>query len=143
MKYIVMLLMGVTLLWSAHIDEYAKSMGYERDYQRALIKAKKEKKPLMLVVVGDYCPWCHKFERRTLNVEPIKTDVATDMVTVIVDKKFDKEHFPESFQTPIIPVAFFINPKNEEQFYESIGYVNKKEFIETLSYVKKEFKALK
>jgi len=143
MRYILGLLISATLLFGAQIDEYATKMGFERDYKTALAKAKKAKKPLMLVVVGDYCPWCHKFERRTLNAKSIKPRLDEEVITVIVDKKFDKKSFPESFQTPIIPVAFFINPEDGNQFYESIGFVKKKEFIENLDYVQKEFKGLK
>lgn len=53
-------------LFGAHIDEFASNMGYHRDYKSALAQAKKENKVIMMVLVGDYCPWCRKFERKTL-----------------------------------------------------------------------------
>lgn len=143
MKFLLGLMVSITLMWGAQIDTYASKMGFERDYKTALEKAKAANKPLMLVIVGDYCPWCHKFERSTLNTKSIKPRLDSDVVTVIVDKKYDKTTFPEKFQTPIIPVVFFINPNDGNKFDEKLGYVKKKEFALVLDKVNTHFKGLK
>ncbi|MGB6018064.1 MAG: thioredoxin family protein [Sulfurimonadaceae bacterium] len=120
--------------------EAAKELGYHSDYNRALSIAKKEKKPLMLVVVTSYCPWCRKFERKTLASKTIAPMVKSIYIPVIVDRNKDAEMFPKKFQTPRIPTVFFVDPKDEKEYWESIGYLNKKEFSEALKDAESLFK---
>ena len=60
MKFLISLLTMFTLLSAANIDKFASEVGYQRDYDSALKLAKEQKKMLMLLVVGDYCPWSKK-----------------------------------------------------------------------------------
>ena len=112
--------------------EAAKELGYHSDYAKALTVAKKEKKPLMLVVVTSYCPWCRKFERKSLASKKVAPMVKTMFIPVIVDRNKDAEMFPKKFQTPRIPTVFFIDPKDGNKYWETIGYLNKSEFAEAL-----------
>ena len=139
MKKTLLILLFTCSLFAAEIDEYAKEMNFFRDYDLALVEAKKTDKPLMLVIVADYCPWCRKLERRTLASGEIKARLS-EVVSVIMDQKYDADRFPKMFLTPRKPTVFFINPKTGEHFYESIGYVKKDEFADSLDEVKKEFK---
>jgi thioredoxin-related protein len=139
MKKILLILLFICSLFAAEIDEYAKEMNFYRDYDLALVEAKKANKPIMLVIVADYCPWCRKLERRTLASDEIKARLH-EVVSVIMDQKYDADRFPKMFLTPRKPTVFFINPNTDEHFYESIGYVKKDEFADTLDEVKKEFK---
>lgn len=110
----------------------AQKLGYHTDYHKAVIIAKKEQKPVMLLVVTSYCPWCRKFERKTLSAETIAATVRSKFVPVIVDRNKDAENFPKKFQTPRIPTVFFVDPKDEMEFWETIGYVKKSEFADAL-----------
>ena len=112
--------------------EAAKELGYHNDYNKALSIAKKEDKPLMLVVVTSYCPWCRKFERKTLASKTISPIVKSMYIPVVVDRNKDAEMFPKKFQTPRIPTVFFVDPRDGKEYWESIGYLNKKEFAEAL-----------
>lgn len=140
MRTVLGLLIALNVIWAAQIDEYASKMGFERDYKTALAKAKKEKKPLMLIIVGDYCPWCHKFERQTLNSKAIKPRLDDEMISVIVDKKYDKNSFPEAFVAPVIPVVYFINANDGKKLHEKFGYTKKKEFAKHLDIAKQKYK---
>lgn len=139
MQKILLILLVSCSLFAAEIDEYAKEMNFFRDYDLALVEAKKTDRPLMLVIVSDYCPWCRKLERRTLSSDEIKRRL-NEVVPMIMDQKYDADRFPKMFLTPRKPTVFFINPHTGEHFYESIGYVKKDEFSDTLDEVKKEFK---
>ncbi|MDQ7066673.1 MAG: thioredoxin family protein [Sulfurimonas sp.] len=130
-KIIILLLLSLTL-FGANVDEFAKEMGFERDYNTALSKAKKENKLLMMVLGADYCPWCRKFERKTLNSSLLKSRLQTEVVTLVVDKKFDIKTFPSKFQTQFTPKVFFINPKDESIILDTTGYIKKKHFAENL-----------
>ncbi len=110
----------------------AQELGYHSDYNKALSIAKREKKPLMLVVVTSYCPWCRKFERKTLASKTVAPVIKSTYIPVIVDRNKDAESFPKQYQTPRIPTVFFIDPNDEKEYWESIGYLNIKEFSEAL-----------
>ena len=112
--------------------EAAKELGYYSDYSTAIAAAKKEDKPLMLVVVTSYCPWCRKFERKSLASKKVAAMVKTMFIPVIVDRNKDAESFPEKFQTPRIPTVFFVDPKDGKEYWETIGYLSKGEFAEAL-----------
>ncbi|MDD2790440.1 MAG: thioredoxin family protein [Sulfurimonas sp.] len=119
-------------LFGAEIDEFSTTMGYYREYDQALAVAKKENKPLMLVMVGDYCPWCRKFERKTLQREAVALKVNANFVSLVVDRNLDKDKYPARYYAKRIPTVYFINPSNEETLFESLGYVKKDEFMGTL-----------
>lgn len=135
MKLFISLLLISLTLWSANLDDFASEQGYYRDYDTALAVAKKEQKVLMLVMVADYCPWCRKLERKTLSAPAVSSKIKAHFVPVIVDRNLDKAHYPKAYDTPRIPVAFFISPKSETLLYESIAYVKKKDFLPVLDEV--------
>ena len=143
MKKLFIFFLLSTLLFGAHIDDFAKDMNFQRDYNTALLKAKKENKVLMMVLSADYCPWCRKFEHRTLNSKLVKPRLDTEIVSLVVDKKFDVNTFPEKFKTQYTPRVFFINPKNGDILEERAGYIKKKDFADTLDNVAKLYKASK
>jgi len=129
MKIVLILLTVLSLCWSAQIDEFASEVTYERDYQVALKKAKDENKPLMLVLVGDYCPWCKKFERKTLKSSEVRAEVQKNFVGLVMDKYKDKGSYPKGFYAPVIPAVYFIDPKNEKSVLETVAYMKKREFL--------------
>jgi thioredoxin-related protein len=137
MKKLLLLLLLTLSLFGAKVDEFAKEMGFERDYKTALAKAQKANKPLMMVLGADYCPWCRKFERNTLSSKSIKSELDRDVITLVVDKKYDKESFPADFQTQLTPRVFFINPATQKSFYETVGYKKRSEFTQNLKEMKK------
>ena len=130
MRILSLLFIFILTLYAS--PEAAKELGYHSDYNKAMIIAKKEDKPLMLVVVTSYCPWCRKFERKSLSSKKIAPMVKSMFIPVIVDRNKDAEMFPKKFQTPRIPTVFFVDPKDGMKYWESLGYLNKTEFAEAL-----------
>jgi thioredoxin-related protein len=143
MKTFLFLFTFVFTLFGAQIDEFATNMGYLRDYDQALKVAQKENKPLMLVMVGDYCPWCRKFERKTLQREAVAMSVNKNFIALIVDRNHDKGKYPQELYAKRIPTVYFIEPKTQHTLFESLGYVKKDEFHETLNEIMSEFKSAK
>ena len=139
MKHLLTALLLTLTLFGANVDEFAAEMGFERDYKTALAKAKVENKPLMMVLGADYCPWCRKFEHKTLSAKLIKPELEK-VITLIVDKKFDIKSFPKEFQTQLTPRVFFIDPKDGKSFYETVGYVKKKVYLKNLQEMQKLYK---
>ena len=141
MKLLLTMMLMTHLLFGAHIDEFASDMDYLRDYDTAVLQAKKEHKMIMLVMVADYCPWCRKFERKTLKSSKVAIAVKENFIPVIMDRNVDKSKYPEEFYTPLIPNVFFIDPKEPDNYVEdSIGYVRKAEYSATIESALKAFK---
>ena len=140
MKTLFLLLFSLTL-FSAHIDDFAKQMNFHRDYNTALAQAKKENKVLVMVLGADYCPWCRKFENKTLNSKLVKPSLEKEVITLLVDKKFDRESFPNKFTTQYTPRVFFINPSNEDILHDTFGYIKKKDFLKDLQKAKNNLKS--
>ncbi len=140
MKKLLMIIFLALSLFGANVDEYAKEMGFERDYKTALAKAEAQNKPLMMVLGADYCPWCRKFERKVLSSKLINPYINQEVVTLVVDKKYDIETFPKEFQTNLTPRVFFINPKDGKSFYQTAGYIKKKDYLKKLQEMKKLYK---
>lgn len=132
MKQILLYILLSTSIFALEIDEFSSHMGYMRDYNTALELAKKENKPLMLVVGTDYCPWCRKFERKTLKYSEVALKVNQDFIAIIVDKNKDRGNYPNKYASPITPSVFFINPHDNSTINNSVGYIRKKDYLEKL-----------
>ena len=129
-----------TLILTLSASDTIKNLGYYADYAHAITVAKKEKKPLMLVVVTSYCPWCRKFERKTLASKAVVASVKKNYVAVIVDRNKDSGSFPQRFQTLRIPTVFFIDPKSGKEYWETMGYLNKNDYLDALVEAKELFR---
>lgn len=134
MKIIIVLLTLFNFIYAAQIDEFAAEVNYLRNYEMAIMTAKKQNKIVMLVVVGDYCPWCKKFERKTLTDSAVMAKANESFVGIIIDKYKDKGKYPQEFSAPLIPAVFFINPKDGQSVQETVAYMKPDEFMENMDY---------
>lgn len=134
MKILIILLTLFNFIYAAQIDEFAAEVNYLRNYEMAIKTAKKQNKIVMLVVVGDYCPWCKKFERKTLTDSAVMAKANESFVGIIIDKYKDKGKYPQEFSAPLIPAVFFINPKDGQSVQETVAYMKPDEFIENMDY---------
>lgn len=132
MKILITLLILFSFIYAAQIDEFAAEVNYLRDYKGAVKTAKEQNKMVMLVLVGDYCPWCKKFERKTLKAAEVMPIVNENFVAVVIDKYKDKGKYPEEFTSPMIPAVFFIEPQSQKSLLDIVAYMKKDEFIENM-----------
>ncbi len=116
--------------------EFATVAGYETDYATALKKAKKAKKPLMLLLVSNFCPWCRKFEQRVLLKKDVNERIHADYIPLILNK--ERDSFPKKFDMSFTPIVHFIDYKTEESYKSVAGYNNKEEFLYILRSFQKE-----
>lgn len=132
MKILITLLALFSLIYAAHIDEFAAEVNYLRDYDVAIKTANEQNKMVMLVVVGDYCPWCKKFERKTLQSSAVMAKANENFVTLVIDKYKDKGKYPEAFYASLIPAVFFIEPQEERSLLDTVAYMKPDEFMENM-----------
>lgn len=121
-------------LQAGSIEDFAKINGYETSYEKALAKATVENKPIMLVMVTHYCPWCRKYEKNTLTKKSVIALVSKKYVPLILNR--EKQQFPKKFDTPRIPTTFFIDAKDERLIYSEMGFKTKSGFMEMEARVK-------
>ncbi|MHC3994809.1 thioredoxin family protein [Thiomicrolovo sp. ZZH C-3] len=108
----------------------AASLEYETNFVHAVMRAKKEHKNVMLVLVANYCPWCRKFEELVLRKEDVNALVHQKYVPVILNK--EKDAFPPEFNISFTPVVHFINPETLKGYHTVAGYNSREEFIHWL-----------
>lgn len=92
-------------------------ISFERDYERAVQRAQKENRPLMIDFRAEWCSWCHRLDKTTYKdpsvVElvkgtfiAVKVDTEGDGIEVGVTRRYDVRDLPTIvFVTPSgIPV---------------------------------------
>jgi len=135
MRKLILIMLMFLSLYADDISVFAQKMGYETSYEEAVHKAKSEKKNLMFLLVTHYCPWCIKFEKKTLSSARIDKMIHEKYVPLILNRQ--KGKFPKKFDSKRIPTVFFIDPKNETLLYQSVGYKNRKDFAQELQKAEK------
>jgi len=130
MKYVLLVVVTVLSLSASDIAEFAKQMSYETNYKVALEKAKNSNKQIMFLMVTNYCPWCRKFEKRTLVKDEVNLLVQKKYIPLILNR--EKGEYPKQFYTKRVPVVMFIEPNKEKKIRESLGYKKVKAFVEEL-----------
>lgn len=136
MKKLLLILALMLTVHANNIDTFAHQMGYETVYKKALAKANAEHKGLMLVMVTHYCPWCQKFEQKSLKNKEVNTFVQKHFVALILNRELHA--FPDKFDTPRIPTTYFIDASTQKIIATNIGYRSKKSFLKFLTDVVKK-----
>ncbi|HSR74518.1 MAG TPA: thioredoxin family protein [Sulfurovum sp.] len=112
-------------------EDFASEMGYETNYQAALLRAKKEGKSLMLFMTTSYCPWCRKMENRILSQEDIDTRIKEKYIPLALN--LDKDSYPEQFaNTRFTPIIYIVNSKDETIAHKFVGYSSREAFLQVL-----------
>jgi thiol-disulfide isomerase/thioredoxin len=112
-------------------EEFAKVMQYETDYDVALAKAKKAKKPLMVFMSTSYCPWCRKLESQILAKESIDKKIHEKYIPVLLN--YDKKKFPKNLlDIRITPTLYIVNSESGKIEEKVVGYNNGSAFLHLL-----------
>ena len=107
----------------------AKPIKWHFDYEKALLKAKKQNKPMMILLRKKNCNNCQKmFEITFLNQDYIK-NLNDNYITVIATYEEENNYPIELFYTLDFPALFFISSKDESFLIDPLfGYITPKEF---------------
>ncbi len=127
MKTLLLLISLSFFLFAAPV---AQELSYFTEYEKTLQAALKADKPIMLVQVTDFCPWCKRLESRTLSQTEVKAAVSKGVIPLLLNR--DRSSYPEKFHTTRVPTIFFVKPKSEEGYWEIIGFVEKEEMLDNL-----------
>ena len=127
MKKLLLLVLLTVLTYAQSYKEFATKYKYETNYEKALERAKAEKKDILLVQVTNYCPWCRKLEKKVLAKDVVNSEIHKNYIPLIVNRE---EHtLDKRFDTPIVPVTYIISYKDDTQFKAKPGYHSKLDFL--------------
>lgn len=119
MKTLLLSLLLVCNLMAVTAEDAAWLLNAQTDFNKALKKARNEKKPmLVLIVVKDGCSWCEKMVNETMQDKKIK-DALADSVIVVADFHSD---VAKAYKAKLTPTIYFIDPKTKKSVAEQIGY---------------------
>ncbi len=104
-------------------------------YKTALESAKKEGKPLFVMLYADWCPHCNQMKKEVFS-DPTVTDFLRKNF-VCVWKNIEKEEgiiLKDKFNTKSLPTFLFIDQNNETLLYALKGESKKADFLTEANY---------
>lgn len=110
--------------------EFARALKYETDFEAAMAKGRKTDKPVMVVLVTNFCPWCRKFEEQILKRSEVNTLVHEKYVPLILNKH--KDAFPPALNLAFTPVVHFIDQHSGKSYHHFVGYSEREAFLHWL-----------
>ncbi len=110
-------LIGSGIEWSANFAE-------------AQAKAKKESKPMMVVITSEQCRWCRKLEATTLEEPAVVKRVNAQFAAVQLTR--DKSVYPKHLTAKMVPMSYFLDP-NGKVLYSMPGYWNTEDYQSILN----------
>lgn len=120
------------------IGVFGAEITWNSSYDEALLKAKKESKPLMVVITSEQCRWCRKLESTTLQDEEIVARINTKFQAVNVTK--DKSTYPKNLTAKMVPMSYFIDPSNGKVLYSIPGYWGSEDYSSILDDALRKYK---
>jgi thioredoxin-related protein len=98
---------------------FSGEIAWNDTYEQAQAKAKKESKPLMVLITSEQCRWCRKFEATTLQDEDVISKLNAKFVSVHVTR--DKSIYPKNLSAKMVPMHYFLNGEGKV-IYSIPGY---------------------
>lgn len=131
MKKLLLLVFMAVYILGADIN-------WNTSYDQALSKAKKENKPLMVLITSEQCRWCRKLENTTLQDESIVNRINGNFQVVNVTK--DKSNYPKNLTAKMVPMSYFLDPKTGKVLYSIPGYWESEDYNSILDDALQKFK---
>lgn len=120
------------------IGVFGAEIAWNSSYDTALAKAKKESKPLMVLITSEECRWCRKLESTTLQDKEIISRINAKFQAVNVTK--DKSIYPKNLTAKMVPTSYFIDPANGKVIYSIPGYWDSEDYNSILDDALRKYK---
>lgn len=131
MRFLFILFFAVTF---QTIDSQNQFVPVDIPYKTALETAKKEGKPLFVMLYADWCPHCNLMKSEVLSDQAVKDFLSKNYVATY--KNIEKEEgiaLKTKFNTKSLPTFLFLDA-NENLIYALKGEMKKAEFLNELNY---------
>lgn len=120
------------------VSVFASEINWNSSYDQALEQAKKENKPLMVLITSEQCRWCRKLENTTLKDESIINHINGKFQAVNVIR--DKSVYPKILSAKMVPMSYFIDPKTGKVLSSIPGYWESEDYNSILDEALQKFK---
>jgi thiol:disulfide interchange protein len=100
---------------------------YNLEYEKALAKAKKEKKVVMVAFYADWCQPCKNLSAKTFPNEKVQQFLKTKTIAIMVNIGTNKE-LTAKFKVEAIPYLAFIDGDGKE-VGRLVGYCTAESFL--------------
>lgn len=129
MKTMLGLALGVFFTISSHAEiTFLRSRLSE-----AITKAEKEKKPVMIDFITDWCRWCDTLDARTYSDEQVAAYVNGHLVPIKIDaEKGEGIDIAKKYGVAAYPTIIFIRADGDE-IDRLLGYVPAKPFLKAVT----------
>lgn len=117
---------------------FGAEITWNSSYDQALLKAKKEGKPLMVLITSEQCRWCRKLESTTLQDDEIVSRINSAFQAVNVIK--DKSIYPKNLSAKMVPMSYFLDPKTGKVLYSIPGYWGAEDYNSILDDALRKYK---
>lgn len=106
---------------------------FETNVQKAMARAAKEKKPIMMDVFTDWCGWCHKLDADVYSRDDVTKAVNAGFVPLKINPEASKANadFVNKYKVNGYPTILYIDAKGKE-IYRTVGYVPGPDFLKEL-----------
>ncbi len=132
----IFLLAVLLVTWS-----FGAEIVWNNSYDQALTKAKKEGKPLMVLITSEQCRWCRKLESTTLQDDEIVSRICSSFQAVNVTK--DKSIYPKNLTAKMVPMSYFLDPSTGKVLYSIPGYWGSEDYNSILDDALQKYKKIK
>ncbi|MEA3354384.1 MAG: thioredoxin family protein [Campylobacterota bacterium] len=127
MKRLLLYIVSLSLL---SISLSAQGLKHTTSYTEGLKDAISQKKPMVIFMYGNNCPWCSRMEKTTLSNKEVVEYLNKNFVFVALNQ--DRGGFPKKYTPKGVPTTYIVNPENERIIYTMMGYKESQKFLSRL-----------
>lgn len=109
----------IALLALLMANLFAVEIAWNDTYAQAQAKAKKESKPMLVIITTEECRWCRKLEATTLSDDEVVSKINSHFVPVHITR--DKSVYPKNLTAKMVPMSYFLDG-NGKVLYSMPGY---------------------
>jgi thioredoxin-like negative regulator of GroEL len=93
----------------------AQGVQWEKSFDKAMARAEKDDKPIMVDFWADWCGWCHRLDRTTY-VDPVVAAKAENFVTVKVNTEGGRRELEvvETYKVHNLPTILFLSSRGRQ-----------------------------
>jgi len=127
MKKLFLVIVFLTLGFSETIHH---EIDTKTSYKEALALGKAQKKDIIVFSYTDYCPWCDRMKRYTLEDFEVINLIAGEYIFASVHR--DEGDLPKKLISKYVPMTFVVSYKDESIKKILGGYKSPQEYIKEL-----------
>jgi thioredoxin-related protein len=114
-------LLVIVSLFCINLSLYGQS-----SFDEALMRAKIEKKLLLVELIMDFCPYCERMEKSVLSKDDVKKILDEKYIFIKLNTKRDE--IPSNLTSRLTPTFYFLNHQGEV-LEELKGLMKKSDFL--------------